>query len=202
MAIEFETQSAIKINPQARSIRESLEVLQLNLHSRKTRLFAYSQVGRYIRENDSWPFLSYSLSPEKTGERTLPSVKPPQAVVAWIDSNPRVLKVMKRIFEKNNYEFIGIQEPWQAIPKITGAIPDLIFVDVNMPAIDGYEICTQLRRVPKLKDKPVIMLTPINSDLDRIRAKMAGASGFLDKPIDAVKILDLAKKSLSTVRFR
>ena len=63
-----------------------------------------------------------------------------------------------------------------------------------MPLMNGYEVCAQLRRVPELEKIPVVMLTGQDGVVDRVRARMAGASDFVGKPIKAARILNTVMK--------
>jgi chemotaxis family two-component system response regulator PixG len=58
-----------------------------------------------------------------------------------------------------------------------------------MPIVNGYELCSQIRRVSSLKDLPIVMLTSQDGIVDRVRAKVVKASAFLPKPIEPTKLL-------------
>ncbi len=120
-------------------------------------------------------------------------------LIVSIDDLPEIGKLMGQIFNKAGYRFISIQDGLQAISQLISCQPDLIFLDIDMPIVNGYEICTQIRRIPNLKDIPVVVLTGHDSMLERLRAKMAGSSDFLAKPIDAFSILDTVMKFVPSV---
>jgi chemotaxis family two-component system response regulator PixG len=103
---------------------------------------------------------------------------------------------MQKILEEAGYQFIGIQDSIKALPTLIETKPDLIFLDLIMPIANGYEICTQIRRVSWLKETPVIILTGNDGIVDRVRAKMVGSSDFLSKPVNAEKVLAAVKKHL------
>ena len=65
-----------------------------------------------------------------------------------------------------------------------------------MPIANGYEICTQLRRVPIFENTPIIIITGNDGVVDRVRAKMVGATGYITKPLEPKKILALVKRYL------
>ncbi|WP_159788187.1 response regulator [Sodalinema gerasimenkoae] len=66
-----------------------------------------------------------------------------------------------------------------------------------MPVANGYEVCTQLRRMSQFAETPIIILTGNDGVVDRVRAKMVKASDFLGKPIDAEKLLSTVHKFLN-----
>ena len=71
----------------------------------------------------------------------------------------------------------------EALEKIANKDYDLIFLDIMMPGIDGYETCGQIRKDPRYKKTPVIMLSGKTSPLDEVKGVLAGASTYLTKPV-------------------
>ena len=63
-----------------------------------------------------------------------------------------------------------------------------------MPVANGYEICKQIRRVQAFQKTPIVVLTDTSSLMDRMRAKAAGATDFMAKPIDPAKVLAMVKR--------
>jgi two-component system, chemotaxis family, response regulator PixG len=76
--------------------------------------------------------------------------------------------------------------------------PDLIFLNLVMPITNGYELCSQIRRVSLFKETPIVILTGNDGIIDRFRVKMAGASDFISKPIEKDKIVSVIYKYLKT----
>lgn len=114
--------------------------------------------------------------------------------IACIDDSTQALGIMKEILNRAGFNFIDIQDPLNVIPKLILSNPDIIFLDIAMPVMNGYEVCAQLRRVPELEKIPIVMLTGQDGVVDRVRAKMAGAADFVGKPIKAAKILNTVMK--------
>jgi CheY-like chemotaxis protein len=134
---------------------------------------------------------------------TIPTSKvQPQSsspLVAYIDDSQSDSLKMNRILTQAGYRFISIQDSMKALLILLEHKPDLIFLDLVMPVANGYEICTQIRRVSVFKDKPVIIVTNNDGIVDRVRAKMVGASGFLAKPIDKELVLRTVQRYLAMV---
>ncbi|MDJ0728282.1 MAG: response regulator [Prochloraceae cyanobacterium] len=118
-------------------------------------------------------------------------------LIACIDDSPQILKIMEQIIIKQGYNFIGIQQSLKAIPTIIASNPDLIFLDIGMPIVNGYEVCSQIKRISKFQNKPIIMLTGQDGIVDRVKAKMSGASEFITKPIEINKIITIMKQFLN-----
>ena len=115
-------------------------------------------------------------------------------LIACIDDSPQICQIMNQIIVKAGYQFLGIQQPIQAVPKLISVNPKMILLDIGMPILNGYEVCTQIRRVSKLQEIPIIMLTGNDGVFDRVKAKVCGASDFLSKPIEVEKILQTIDK--------
>ena len=82
------------------------------------------------------------------------------------------------------------------MPSLIRNKPDFIFLDLLMPITNGYEVCEQIRKTPRLKDIPVIILTGKDGLVDRMRAKIVGATGFLGKPVNAESVIKMLDKYL------
>ena len=119
-------------------------------------------------------------------------------LIACIDDSPQICQIMNQIITQADYRFLGIQQPIQAVPSLINANPKMIFLDIGMPILNGYEVCTQIRRVSKLQEVPIIMLTGNDGVFDRVKAKVCGASEFLSKPIEVEKILKTIEKFSAT----
>ena len=121
-----------------------------------------------------------------------------QALVLCVDDSPQICRTMEQILTSAGYRYLAVQDPLQALPTALRQKPNLIFLDLVMPVANGYEICAQLRQVSALKGIPVVILTGKDGIVDRVRAKMVDASGFLAKPVDADKILGTVQRYLKS----
>lgn len=117
-------------------------------------------------------------------------------LVACIDDSRTDSQTMYTILTEAGYGCINVQDPVQALPILLEKKPDLIFLDLVMPIANGYEICAQIRRISSFKDTPIIILTSNDGIVDRVRAKMVGSSGFLGKPINSEKVLNILRMYL------
>ncbi|AVH69629.1 response regulator [Nostoc sp. 'Lobaria pulmonaria (5183) cyanobiont'] len=148
-----------------------------------------------------------SNSSLKTEENTVIQVAPPAAskaiidvsrpLVACVDDSPTICRSLEEILTHQGYRFVGVQESLTAVLKLIKSKPDFIFLDLLMPKVNGYEICSQIRKTPSLKDVPVVILTGKDGIVDRMRAKLVGATDFLGKPVEAEKVLNVLHKYLS-----
>ena len=148
-----------------------------------------------------------SNSSLKREEDTVIQVAPPAAskaiidvsrpLVACVDDSPTICRSLEEILTHQDYRFVGIQESLTAVLKLIKSKPDFIFLDLLMPKVNGYEICSQIRKTPSLKDVPVVILTGKDGIVDRMRAKLVGATDFLGKPVEPEKVLNMLHKYLT-----
>ena len=120
-----------------------------------------------------------------------------KTLIACVDDSLGVCRALEKIISEQGFGFVGIQEPLKAIPSFLKTKPDLIFLDLVMPITNGYELCTQLRKTPSLKNVPVVILTGKDGLVDRMRAKMVGSNDFLSKPIKMPELLKVLNKHLT-----
>ncbi|GBE91530.1 response regulator [Nostoc cycadae] len=147
------------------------------------------------------------ISSRKTEENTVIQTAPPAAskaiidvsrpLVACVDDSPTICRSLEEILTHQNYRFVGIQDSLTAVLRLIKSKPDFIFLDLLMPKVNGYEICSQIRKTPSLKDVPVVILTGKDGIVDRMRAKLVGATDFLGKPVEAEKVLNMLHKYLT-----
>lgn len=130
------------------------------------------------------------------------SAKPQSKLAICIDDNPQVCESMRAIVTEAGYRFISIQDATQALPRLLENKPDLIFLDLIMPKINGYEICGQIRRISAFAEIPIVILTDRDGLLDRVRSKVVGASEFICKPIARRAIESSLDKYLGTFLVR
>jgi len=81
------------------------------------------------------------------------------------------------------------EDGFDALSKIPGFKPDLIFVDIMMPKLDGYQVCAVVKQNPRFQDTPVVMLTSKDNLFDRARARLLGANDYLTKPFTRESLL-------------
>lgn len=120
-------------------------------------------------------------------------------VIACIDDSKTVQRQVRGILEASGYNVLSITEPAQALTSLVRQKPAAILMDVNMPDINGYELCSMLRQSRQLKNIPIMMLTGRDGIMDRMRAKMLGVNSYLTKPFRPDELLEYVQKLLQTV---
>jgi len=86
------------------------------------------------------------------------------------------------------------EDGFDALAKIADHQPDLVFVDIMMPRLDGYQTCALIKQNPVLKSTPVIMLSSKDGVFDRARGRLAGSDRYLTKPFTKEALLEAVKE--------
>lgn len=114
--------------------------------------------------------------------------------VVCIDDDNVIRKTVESILNEHGYEATAIGNPLQALSLVFQLKPDLILCDIAMPELDGYEVCAMLRNSTAFRQTPIVMLTGIDGFIDRVKARMAGATDFYTKPFGESELLMLVEK--------
>ena len=170
------------------SLRRLSRRLQRNLGTLARGLYPYVERG--------WlhPVITRSPSSStQTNPSTELDIKKKPHVVC-IDDDLSVGKTVESILMKNGYQISLITDPLPGLSLIFELNPDVILCDIAMPRLDGYEICAMLRHSKVFQYIPIMMLTGKEGFIDRIRARMVGATDYLTKPFGEQELLLLIEK--------
>lgn len=119
--------------------------------------------------------------------------------VMVIDDALVVRTILETCLRRVGYKVTSFEDGVQALYWLNGAeasIPDLIFVDLGLPKLDGYQVIRLLRARPVLEDTPLVILSQRDGILDRIKGRLAGAHAYLTKPFKTREILTLVQTLL------
>lgn len=189
-------QNLTKLLDGQRSLRELAVVMKRDVFDVTCSLLPFIQSG--LVEFIDIPDLLAPITPSSPASPASPPAGASQApLVACVDDSPLVCQSMEKILMTAGYQFLGVQDSLRAIATLLTRKPDLIFLDLVMPNTNGYEICGQLRKVSAFRNTPIIILTGNDGIIDRVRAKMVGASDFLSKPVNAETVLEVARQHLN-----
>lgn len=118
-------------------------------------------------------------------------------LIACVDDSLMISHMLEQIITVAGYRFVAVNNPVDAVDTLIRLKPDLIFLDIVMPKVNGYDLCSQLRKYPEFEETPIIFLTSNSGIVDRIRAKMVGSSDFIRKTVDADELLQKIVENLS-----
>ncbi|AFZ43214.1 response regulator receiver protein [Halothece sp. PCC 7418] len=135
-------------------------------------------------------FISIAQDPNQAND----SSKQKKGLIACIDDSPIVAHSMKKLLAPLGYDIITITEPMHGFSDLVDQQPDLIFLDLMMPNVNGYSVCKFLRETESFQETPIIILTAQSGAIDRARAKMAGATDFLGKPPKPGRVIEVVQQ--------
>jgi putative two-component system response regulator len=118
-----------------------------------------------------------------------------------VDDEEKNLKVVAMIVQSCGYDCQTAKSGLEALDKTKEYSPDLIFLDVMMPGMDGYETCRKLRADPATQFIPIVMVTALGDQDARNKGLEAGANDFLTKPVNKTEIATRAKNLLRVKAF-
>jgi len=113
-----------------------------------------------------------------------------------VDDEPINLKLVSRLLEIEGYEVITAQSGDASLRLIEQTPPDIALLDVMMPDMDGYELCRRLRQNPRTAGIPIVMLTAMVDENERLKGIEAGADDCLPKPFDVEMLRTLLARLL------
>ncbi|ODG96513.1 two-component system response regulator [Nostoc sp. KVJ20] len=111
--------------------------------------------------------------------------------IVSVDDSPTILKEISHFLENENFSVVTINDPLKAVLSIIRHKPDLILLDLNMLGIDGYELCRIIRNNSLFQKTPIIFVTGSKGIVDKVKAKLVGASGYLTKPFTRAELLKI-----------
>ncbi len=140
------------------------------------------------------PTQRYGSFGRKRSVDTMDDASHEGALIAHVDDCPRVAQQMRTIVTEAGYRFVGIQDSVLALPTLLDAKPDLIFLDLMMPVVNGFELCAQIRKSTLLRDTPVVILTSNEGLFDWVRARFVGCTTYITKPVLPEKVVPLLER--------
>lgn len=102
--------------------------------------------------------------------------------VMIIDDSKTIRRTAETLLQKAGCDVVIAVDGFDALSKIVDNNPDIIFVDIMMPRLDGYQTCALIKNNPEYANKPVIMLSSKDGLFDKARGRIVGSDEYLTKP--------------------
>ncbi len=164
-------------------LAEALEALVLELHEKPASINA-STLRTLANAVDFLPLLM---------ENPFPASQPAAANILVVDDEAISRRAVTHALDRAKLKSVGVDDPAVALKLLSETSYDLVFLDVDMPGMNGHELCTRLRALPQHKKTPVVFVTGLNDFQNRANSTMSGGNDFIAKPFP---FLELAVKSL------
>jgi twitching motility two-component system response regulator PilG len=117
-----------------------------------------------------------------------PEVRAAKKVLVIDDSNT-IRRSAEIFLKQGGYEVVLAEDGFDALSKVNDHDPDVIFCDILMPRLDGYQTCAIIKRNPRFTNTPVIMLSSKDGLFDKARGRMVGSQDYLTKPFTKDQLL-------------
>jgi twitching motility two-component system response regulator PilG len=127
---------------------------------------------------------------EKSIPPAVKSKQPSECRVIVIDDSKTIRMTAETILKKEGYQVFTATNGFEAMSVITDTRPDIIFVDIMMPRLDGYQTCKLIKNNSYFRNTPVIMLSSKDSLFDRARGRVAGSEQHINKPFTKSELLE------------
>jgi twitching motility two-component system response regulator PilG len=116
--------------------------------------------------------------------------------VMVIDDSKTIRRTAETLLKKAGCDVVTAVDGFEALAKITDQNPDVIFIDIMMPRLDGYQTCALIKKNKNYKSTPVILLTSKDGLFDRARGRIVGSDRYLTKPFTKDELLSAIKEHL------
>jgi len=123
-------------------------------------------------------------TPAPSAAAALPAVR-----VLVIDDSNTIRRSAEIFLRQGGHEVILAEDGFDALAKVNDHTPDLIFCDILMPRLDGYQTCAIIKRNPRFTTVPIIMLSSKDGVFDKSRGRMVGSEDYLTKPFTKEQLL-------------
>ena len=110
--------------------------------------------------------------------------------VVLIDDSNTIRRSGEIFLSQAGCQVVLAEDGFEGLSKVVDTKPDVVFVDVMMPRLDGYQTCALIKNNPEFKDTPVVMLTSKDSLFDRARGQLVGSNQYLTKPFSKKSLID------------
>jgi putative two-component system response regulator len=124
-----------------------------------------------------------------------------KGIILVADDNEANRELLSALLSAEGYQVICVADGQQALARVNSGSIDLALLDVVMPCPTGFEVCQAMKSKPETRLIPVILLTSLSSDADRIHGIMCGADDFLNKPVNRQELLARANSLLRLKQF-
>jgi twitching motility two-component system response regulator PilG len=119
-----------------------------------------------------------------------------QPVVVVIDDSPTIRKIMELTLQRMDLRVVSAASGVAGLAAVAEHNPVIIFLDIVLPNVNGYQLCQVIKRNPRYQHIPVIMLSGKDGLFDKVRGRLAGANDYITKPFEPGAVLAAVRKHL------
>ncbi|MBT8148492.1 MAG: response regulator [Pseudomonadales bacterium] len=113
-----------------------------------------------------------------------------------VDDSKTIRRTAETLLEREGYNVVTAEDGFEALAKIADLKPDIIFVDIMMPRLDGYQTCALIKNNADFRNTPVIMLSSKDGLFDKAKGRIVGSDQYVTKPFSKGEILEAVQNYL------
>lgn len=114
--------------------------------------------------------------------------------VMVVDDSMTIRRTAETLLKREGYTVVTAEDGFAALPKLVDYHPDIVFLDITMPRLDGYQACAVIRSSRQFCTTPVVMLSSRDGVFDKARGKLAGSDQFVTKPFSKDDLLAVIQR--------
>ena len=122
--------------------------------------------------------------------------------VMVVDDSKTIRRTAETLLKKEGCEVLTAVDGFEALAKISDQKPAIIFVDIMMPRLDGYQTCALVKNNPQFRSTPIIMLSSKDGLFDKARGRIVGAEQYLTKPFTRDELLSAIRRHVGALSAR
>jgi len=117
--------------------------------------------------------------------------------VMIVDDSMTIRRTAETLLKREGFDVITAEDGFEALSKIVDCHPDIIFLDIMMPRLDGYQTCAVIKNNTAFRNTPVVMLSSKDSIFDRARGSLVGSEQYVTKPFTREELLEAIEDHVS-----
>ena len=115
-----------------------------------------------------------------------------------VDDSKTIRRTAETLLQREGFNVITAEDGFEALSKIADQKPNIIFVDIMMPRLDGYQTCALIKNNEQFKSTPVIMLSSKDGLFDKAKGRIVGSDQYVTKPFSKVELLEAIQTHLGS----
>lgn len=124
-------------------------------------------------------------------------MEPSKKTVMIVDDSRTISRTAELFLKQAGYDVVIVSDGFYALSSVLDVRPDLLFLDVMMPRLDGFTTCLMIKSNEDFKDLPIVMLTSKDGAIDRAKGQLMGCNDYFTKPFSKDALLECVEKNLN-----
>ncbi len=117
--------------------------------------------------------------------------------VMVVDDSQTIRRTAETLLAREGYDVVTAEDGFEALARLVECAPDIVFLDIVMPRLDGYQTCSVIKSSGRYRGVPVVMLSSKDGLFDKARGKLAGSEQFITKPFTREDLLDAIRQHVA-----